>query len=137
MSTQPMPGRHEAGAFGWLRGASHRGSAGELQALLALLRVRLRLRAVFFLGTFPPARRASLRPMAIACLRLVTFFPERPDLSVPRFRSCIARSTFSDAFSPYFGIFTTSRTHRAKAVPGVPQSLPFAHRLLAHSTKTA
>src|SRR5258708_26884533 len=32
-------------------------------------------------GTFAPARRASLRPMAIACLRLVTFVPERPDRS--------------------------------------------------------
>jgi hypothetical protein len=66
--------------------------------------VRLPLRPVLFLGTFPPARRASLKPMAIACLRLVTFFPERPDLNVPCFRSCIAFSTFSDALSPYFAM---------------------------------
>jgi len=54
-------------------------------------------------GTFPPARRASDNPIAIACLRLVTF---RPELlrSVPRLRSCIARLTFCDAFFPYFAI---------------------------------
>lgn len=46
-----------------------------------------------FLGTFAPARRASLKPIAIACLRLFTFLPERPDLSVPRLRSCTARLT--------------------------------------------
>lgn len=34
----------------------------------------------------------------MACLRLVTFLPERPDLSCPRFISCIARSTFLPAF---------------------------------------
>jgi hypothetical protein len=32
--------------------------------------------------------------MAIACLRLVTFFPERPLLSFPCFISFMARSTF-------------------------------------------
>jgi len=57
----------------------------------------------FFLGgTFPPLRRASDRPIAIACLRLFTFLPERPDLSFPRFISCIARSTFCDDLRPYF-----------------------------------
>src|SRR5581483_10025204 len=40
------------------------------------------------LGTRPPARRASDRPMAIACLRLVTFLPERPLRKVPRLRLC-------------------------------------------------
>ena len=30
---------------------------------------------LFLRGTLPPSRRASLRPMAIACLRLVTFLP--------------------------------------------------------------
>jgi hypothetical protein len=55
---------------------------------------------VFFLdddllrGTFPPACRASDNPIAMACLRLVTFFPDRPLLSVPRFRSRITFSTF-------------------------------------------
>jgi hypothetical protein len=51
-------------------------------------------------GTFAPERRASERPIAIACLRLRTFLPERPDVSSPCFISCIARSTFSDAFGP-------------------------------------
>jgi hypothetical protein len=58
----------------------------------------------FFFGTLPPSRRASERPIAIACLRLFTFFPELPLLSVPCFRSCIAFSTLSDAFFPYFAM---------------------------------
>jgi hypothetical protein len=57
----------------------------------------------FFLdGTLPPLRRASERPIAIACFRLFTFLPERPDLSFPRFISCIARFTFCDDVLPYF-----------------------------------
>ena len=55
-----------------------------------------------FRGTLPPALRASDRPMAMACLRLVTFLPDRPDRKVPRFLSCIARFTFDWAFLPYF-----------------------------------
>ncbi|MND06008.1 hypothetical protein D3C83_271330 [compost metagenome] len=39
--------------------------------------------------------------MAIACFRLVTFLPEPPLRSVPRFISCIVFSTFSAAWSPY------------------------------------
>lgn len=31
--------------------------------------------------------------MAIACFRFVTVFPDRPLLSLPRFISCMARST--------------------------------------------
>ena len=57
-----------------------------------------------FLGTFAPSLRASDKPIAIACLRLVTFLPERPLFSVPSLRSCIARSTFFEAFLLYFGI---------------------------------
>ena len=56
----------------------------------------------FFDGTLPPSRRASDNPIAIACFRLVTFLPEPPLFSVPRFRSCIAFSTLSCAFFPYF-----------------------------------
>ena len=52
-------------------------------------------------GTLPPARRASDSPIAIACLRLVTFLPELPLFNVPAFSSSIAFSTFSDAFLPY------------------------------------
>ena len=47
----------------------------------------------FLDGTFAPFCRASDNPMAIACLRLVTFFPERPLRSVPFFFRCIALLT--------------------------------------------
>lgn len=62
------------------------------------------LEAAFFLGTFAPARRASESPMAIACFRLVTFFPDFPLFKVPLFRSCITVLTFACAFFPYLGI---------------------------------
>lgn len=39
--------------------------------------------------------------MAMACLRLVTFLPLRPDFSFPRFISCISRSTFLPADGEY------------------------------------
>ena len=65
--------------------------------------------APFFRGTFAPASLASERPMAMACLRLVTFLPLRPLLSVPRFFSCIASSTFSWAFFEYFAILINIR----------------------------
>jgi hypothetical protein len=58
----------------------------------------------FLRGTLPPARRASDRPMAMACFRLVTFFPDRPLLNVPLLRSRIALFTFCDAFFPYLAI---------------------------------
>lgn len=58
----------------------------------------------FLGGTFPPARRASDKPIAIACFRLFTFFPDRPLLSVPFFRSLIALFTFAAAFLPYLAI---------------------------------
>src|SRR5258705_6058085 len=64
------------------------------------------LREPFFFGTFAPASRASERPIAIACLRLVTRLPDRPLFSVPRLRSCIARSTFLPAFFPYLAMHT-------------------------------
>ena len=38
----------------------------------------------------------------MACLRLVTRFPDLPLRSVPRLRLRIALSTMSDAFLPYF-----------------------------------
>jgi hypothetical protein len=50
-------------------------------------------------GTLPPSRRASERPMAMACLRLVTFLPD-PLRSFPRLSSCISVSTLSLAFFP-------------------------------------
>src|SRR5205807_1679051 len=48
----------------------------------------------FFAGTLAPSRRASDKPIAIACLRLFTVLPERPLFSLPRLRSCMARFTF-------------------------------------------
>jgi hypothetical protein len=59
------------------------------------------LRVARLRGTFAPLLRASDRPIAIACLRLVTFLPERPLRKVPALRSCIARFTFWAAFFPY------------------------------------
>lgn len=64
--------------------------------------VQMRLRRdcyFFFLGTFAPFFRASERPMAMACLRLLTVppLPPRPDLSVPRFLRRIALATVFEA----------------------------------------
>jgi hypothetical protein len=61
-------------------------------------RLRDRLR-----GTFAPLLRASLKPIAMACLRLVT---RRPELlfNVPRFRRCIADLTRRPALLPYLAI---------------------------------
>jgi hypothetical protein len=56
--------------------------------------------------------------MAIACLRLLTVFPEPPDFSSPRFISCIARSTLLDAFFPYFRGMGDSFALFASAVGG-------------------
>src|SRR5687767_12176731 len=75
-----------------------------VELLLLLLELPLLLLELFFLGTFPPAFLASDRPMAIACLRLVTFLPLRPDFNVPCFLSCIAFSTLSWAFFPYLAM---------------------------------
>jgi hypothetical protein len=69
---------------------------------LAFLVFRPRL-ALFF-GTFAPAARASERPIAIACLRLLTFRPERPLFNVPALRFFITRSTALDAFLEYFRV---------------------------------
>jgi hypothetical protein len=62
-----------------------------------------------FFGTFPPAFLASDNPIAIACLRLLTFFPERPLLSVPALRSCIAFLTLLCAFLPYLAMSSLLR----------------------------
>src|SRR5687767_4054195 len=60
----------------------------------------------FFFGTLAPAFRASLSPMAMACLRLFTLppLPPFPERSLPRFRSCIASSILSWAFFEYFAM---------------------------------
>jgi hypothetical protein len=67
----------------------------------------------FLGGTLAPAFRASYNPIAMACLRLFTFFPDRPLLSFPVFRSCIAFSTFSAAFFPYLAILFILLQNRA------------------------
>jgi hypothetical protein len=54
-------------------------------------------------GTLAPFDLASLSPMAIACLRLVTRWPELL-LSVPLLRRRIAEATVLSADSPYFAI---------------------------------
>src|SRR6478752_6848477 len=59
----------------------------------------------FLSGTLAPFLRAFDRPMAMACLGLVTFFFDFPPLlSVPSFISCIASLTSSWAFGPYFAM---------------------------------
>jgi hypothetical protein len=58
--------------------------------------------APLFAGTLLPSALASERPIAIACLRLLTLRPERPLLSVPALRFFIARPTLADAFLEYF-----------------------------------
>lgn len=54
-------------------------------------------------GTFAPFLRASLNPIAIACLRLVTLRPD-PLFSVPFFFRCIADFTRLPAALPYLAI---------------------------------
>ena len=52
-------------------------------------------------GTFLPARRASLKPIAIACFGFVTFWPLPPLRSVPAFISRISRPTWAPAAGEY------------------------------------
>jgi hypothetical protein len=54
-----------------------------------------------FFGTFFPSALASERPIAIACLRLLTFLPDLPLFNVPVLRFFIARPTLADAFLEY------------------------------------
>jgi hypothetical protein len=54
-----------------------------------------------FFGTFLPLALASDSPIAIACLRLLTFFPDRPLFNVPALRFFITRSTSLEAFFEY------------------------------------
>jgi hypothetical protein len=65
-------------------------------------------------GTFAPFDRASLKPIATACFRLVTLPPD-PLRSVPFFFRLIADSTALLAPFPYFAIAPskTLTEHRA------------------------
>ncbi len=56
-----------------------------------------------FLGALAPSFLASERPIAIACLRLVTFLPE-PDFNVPLFISRMFSATLSLLFFEYFAM---------------------------------
>ena len=60
----------------------------------------------------------------MACFLLVTFLPERPLLSVPLFRSCIARLTFFPAVLPYFAIALSPSIQLAKPLLRCLQPLP-------------
>jgi hypothetical protein len=72
-------------------------------------------------GTFAPALRASDKPIAMACLRLVTFFLLRPLFSLPFFMARISRSTAFPALGLYLrpldfflvGMLSTSRDWEA------------------------
>jgi hypothetical protein len=62
--------------------------------------------ALFFLGagTLAPFFLASDKPIAIACLRLLTFLPLLPLRKVPFFFLCIALSTVLRDFFEYLAI---------------------------------
>jgi len=62
------------------------------------------IQADLFLGTFLPCLRAFDKPMAIACLRLLTLpaFPPRPLRAVPRLYRRISDSTSRLAPREYF-----------------------------------
>jgi hypothetical protein len=83
-------------------------------SILLRYRFALRFLAVFlffeaFFGTFFPSALASERPMAIACLRLLTLRPDRPLFNVPALRFFIARPTLADAFLEYLRAMIISR----------------------------
>ena len=63
-------------------------------------------------------RRASDKPIAIACFRLFTFLPDRPLFSVPDFRFFMARPTFFDApfeYRRFFAFFAVLRLRATAA----------------------
>jgi hypothetical protein len=70
-------------------------------------------------GTFAPFSRASLSPMAIACLRLVTRRPD-PLFNVPFFFRRIADSTVFDAAFPYFAMRTSVWTFANAVLKRLP-----------------
>jgi hypothetical protein len=102
--------------------------------LLERLRLRdvlRRLRREPRLGTFAPDRRASDKPIAIACLRLVTFLPDRPLRNFPRLRSRITFATFFDAFLLYFLAMNAPSDNRVvakEAARNVPDAMGSAER---------
>jgi hypothetical protein len=75
---------------------------------------------LLFFGTLAPDLRASDSPIAIACLRLLTFLPLRPDFSWPCLYSCIALLTFC---------FDLARILALKGVNTFPKKMK-THRFL-------
>jgi hypothetical protein len=80
-------------------------------------------------GTLPPAARASDNPIAIACLRLVTFLPELPLFKVPAFISFMTSSTFSDAFLPYLRAMSLSLVRKDAALVLSVKAVTGRHRI--------
>jgi hypothetical protein len=68
----------------------------------------IRIQLDFLGGTLAPFLRASERPMAIACFRLLTVppLPPFPDFKVPRFLRRSALPTDLAAAFPYLGILS-------------------------------
>lgn len=66
----------------------------------------------FRFGTLSPSFLASDMPIAIACLRLVTFFPEVPLFSFPSANSCITLLIFFSAFASYFVIYVLYEAYK-------------------------
>src|SRR5262245_50329025 len=76
-------------------------------------------------GTFAPFARASDSPIAIACLRLLTFgCRPLPDFSVPRFARPMALRTVSCAFLPYRGPLEPRRLAIAPSLLSVRRLTP-------------
>src|SRR5205807_10176094 len=89
--------------------------------------------AAFFLGTLAPFSRASERPMAMACFRLVTFppLPPLPERSVPCFFRRIALATVLPAPLLYLrplDFFFASIRYSCPPRNQTPSSLVTEHR---------
>jgi hypothetical protein len=88
----------------------------------------------FFFGTFLPDRRASDKPMAIACLRLLTVLPERPLFKVPCLRSCIAFFTLALAPLLYFLAIRFSKFSARPVRPVMTQDRAWVNAGASHRT---
>ncbi len=96
----------------------------------------------FGAGTLAPFFRASDKPMAIACLRLVTFFSDLPERNVPFFFLRIADLTDFCAPFEYFAMQTERRFEaffkklcRSFMTPYQSSLIPRESRIRASKTK--
>ncbi len=87
----------------FLRAVFFFGAAFFLGALFFFFGALFFLAAAFF-GTLAPSFLASDKPMAIACLRWVTYLPLRPLFSFPSFISSMTFFTLAWLFGEYFAI---------------------------------